>query len=61
MSRPGENIYKRKDDRWEGRYLKGHGINRQRVLGYIYGHSRQEVSERLVNVKETKGVITHQK
>lgn len=24
MSKKGENIYKRKDGRWEARYIKGH-------------------------------------
>ncbi len=24
MPRKGENIYKRKDGRWEGRYIKSH-------------------------------------
>lgn len=27
MSRRGENIYKRKDGRWEGRYIKGYTMN----------------------------------
>ncbi|GHV34718.1 hypothetical protein FACS18949_11290 [Clostridia bacterium] len=57
MSRPGENIYKRKDGRWEGRYIKDHGINKHRVWGYIYGRTRMEVYEQLVNLKETKGKV----
>ena len=27
MARRGENIYKRKDGRWEGRYVKGKRAN----------------------------------
>ena len=27
MSRKGENIYRRKDGRWEARYIKGHRLN----------------------------------
>jgi len=27
MPRKGENIYKRKDKRWEGRYIKGHDLS----------------------------------
>lgn len=45
MSRKGENIYKRKDGRWEGRYLK-HNPDGPRY-GYVYGRSYREVKNRL--------------
>lgn len=43
MSRRGENIYKRKDGRWEGRYIKGRDVNNKAVYGYKYGKSYSEV------------------
>lgn len=34
MARKGENIYKRKDGRYEGRYIKGYGANGETRFGY---------------------------
>ena len=47
MSKRGENIRKRKDCRWEGRYIKGRKSDRTAIWGYIYGHSYTEVKEKL--------------
>ena len=47
MAKRGENIRKRKDGRWEGRYIKGRKSNRTAIWGYIYGHSYTEVKEKL--------------
>ena len=33
MPRKGENIYKRKDGRWEGRYVKGRD-GKKAIYGY---------------------------
>ncbi len=44
MSR-GENIYKRSDGRWEGRYIKDR-IGEKAVYGYVYGKSFEEVREK---------------
>lgn len=46
MPRKGENIYKRKDGRWEGRYIKCHKNNKA-IYGYIYGKSYVEVKSKL--------------
>ena len=43
MAKRGENIRKRKDGRWEGRYIKGRKSDRTAIWGYIYGHSYNEV------------------
>lgn len=50
MPRRGENIYKRKDGRWEGRYVKCN-INGKTHYGYIYAKSYKEVKERLNEAK----------
>lgn len=46
MPRKGENIYKRKDGRWEGRYIKSY-INGKAKYGYIYAKSYKEAKEKL--------------
>lgn len=38
MTRKGENIYKRKDGRWEGRYICRTADGKKKY-GYVYGHS----------------------
>ena len=50
MPRKGENIYKRKDGRWEGRYIKER-INGKAKYGYVFAHSYKEVKERLSKAK----------
>ncbi len=50
MSRKGENIYKRKDGRWEGRYIKKY-INGKARYGYVYAHSYKETKEKLLTAK----------
>lgn len=47
MPRRGENIYKRKDNRWEGRYIKGYDTAGKAQYGYVYSHSYREVREKL--------------
>jgi len=42
MARKGENIYKRKDGRWEARYIKSRNIEGKAIYGYLYCHSYQE-------------------
>lgn len=48
MSRRGENIYKRKDGRWEGRYIKGRDSTGKALYGYVYCKSYHEVKEALL-------------
>lgn len=45
--RKGENIYLRKDGRWEGRYPKGRKLNGKIKYGYVYGKSYTEVKQAL--------------
>ncbi|WP_086314571.1 hypothetical protein A5821_002153 [Enterococcus sp. 7F3_DIV0205] len=44
----GENIYKRKDGRWEGRYPKARRADGSIYYGYIYGGSFKIVREQLL-------------
>lgn len=45
MPRTGDNIYKRKDGRWEGRYVKERR-NGRTVFGSVFGRTRREVKEK---------------
>ena len=45
MSKRGENITKRKDGRWEARYIKGY-VNGKAIYGYLYGKSYAEAKQK---------------
>ena len=45
MARKGENITKRKDSRWEARFIKGHKDGKA-VYGFVYGKTYMEAKER---------------
>lgn len=47
----GENIYKRKDGKWVGRYVRGHDLAGNPIYGYCYGKTYQEVSERIMECR----------
>ncbi|MGG5317800.1 tyrosine-type recombinase/integrase [Enterococcus sp. AZ072] len=49
--RRGENIYYRKDKRWEGRYPRGKKANGKTKYGSVYGKTLQEVREKLYPLK----------
>ena len=38
MPKKGENIYKRKDGRWEGRYVKSRNSSGKIIYGYVYAN-----------------------
>lgn len=46
MPKVGKHIYKRKDGRWEGRYVIGH-VNGRAKYGSVYASSCREVREKL--------------
>lgn len=48
MSRRGENIYKRKDGRYEGRYVIERFSDGKCKFGYVYGRRYQECREMLI-------------
>ena len=47
MSRKGENIYKRKDGRWEGRYIKSKSPSGKTQYGYVYAKTYRDAKEKL--------------
>ena len=59
MARRGENIYKRKDGRWEGRYKSGYKENGQAKYRSVYGHTYAEVKQKLAPLKVTAPAITN--
>lgn len=59
MSRKGENIYKRKDGRWEARYIKEHRINGRIHYGYCYGKTYHEARDKELAERGTTGQDTN--
>lgn len=47
MSRRGDNIRKRKDGRWEGRYILSRELNGKAVYRSVYGKTYTEVKRKL--------------
>lgn len=52
MPRKGENIYKRKDNRWEGRYIISYNAEGRAVYKSIYGKTYTEVRLKMKNYTE---------
>lgn len=46
MSKKGENIFKRKDGRWEARYVKGCDLNNKIIYGFVYGKSYTDAKKK---------------
>ena len=55
MARRGENIRKRKDGRWEGRYIKARTPEGKIQWGYVYGTAYMEVKRVLIQRKAEAG------
>lgn len=51
MARAGENIYKRKDGRYEARYIESRDENGKAIYRAVYGKSKAEVREKVENAK----------
>ena len=47
----GENIFKRKDGRWEARYGKGHDAAGKLKYGFCYGKTYKEAKEKVTKAK----------
>ncbi len=55
MARHGENIRKRKDGRWEGRYLVYSEAKGRTIYRSVYGSSYEEIRKKLTAEKRPKG------
>jgi len=47
----GENIFKRKDGRWEARYIKGYELSGKIQYGFCYGKTYKEAKEKVTAYK----------
>ena len=57
MARRGENIRKRSDGRWEGRYIKGRTTDGKPFGGYIYTEQPIQKFESVLSVKRQNTVF----
>ena len=62
MARCGENIYLRKDGRYEGRYIKGRKENGKIIYGYVYSKKMKECKGKLLEAKisQAQNIQNHQ-
>ena len=54
MPKKGENIYKRKDNRWEARYIKDYTPTGKPKYGYCYAKTYREVKEKVTQAKAAR-------
>lgn len=61
MARKGESIFKRKDGRYEARYIKGYDINNRIIYGYVYAKSYSDIKRKRHNIVANldKTIIKH--
>lgn len=57
MSRRMKNIYKRKDGRWEARYIREYDINGKAKYCSLYAHSYHEARQKLLEADTNKSKI----
>lgn len=61
MPRHGENIYKRRDGRYEGRYVIGKTASGKTRFGYVYSYQYTEVRNELLQKKAAQLRTLHPK
>lgn len=61
MPRHGENIFKRKDNRWEGRYIFGYDDNGKAIYKSVYAKTYKDTKIKLDLAKEQNGKIIENK
>lgn len=54
MAKRGDNIRKRKDGRWEGRYKKGRAADGSIIYGSVYGKTYKEVKEKMASIQQRR-------
>ena len=57
MSKRGDNIHKRKDGRWEGRFKKGRKPDGTIIYGSLYGKTYKEVKTKLSDLPKIEQKI----
>ena len=57
MSRTGDNIFKRKDGRWEGRFIKCHQDGKAKY-GYVYAKTYKETKLKLQEAIQNNTAIS---
>ena len=55
MPRKGENNYKRKDGRWEGRFISSYDAGNKAKYACVYGKTYSEVKQKLINKRSIIG------
>ncbi|MDE6433433.1 MAG: site-specific integrase [Lachnospiraceae bacterium] len=60
MARKGENIYQRKDGRWEARYIVGHNGNGKAIYRAVYAHSYKAVKEKKQDALRKLAELTYE-
>lgn len=56
MSKKGENIYKRKDGRWEGRYILSYDLTGKAKYGYVYAKTYTEAKQKMLE-RQSNNVV----
>lgn len=59
LARRGENIYKRKDGRWEGRYIRARKPDGKAVYASVYAKTYAEVRQKLTAQKNVPRSTEH--
>lgn len=54
MPKRGENIHKRKDGRWEGRFIRDRNEAGRAIYGYVYGKTYRAVKEKMLSIHKEK-------
>lgn len=54
MPRTGKNLHKRKDGRWEGRYIKAYSESGKAVYGYVYARTYRDANAKLERARNRK-------
>ena len=54
MPRTGKNLHKRKDGRWEGRYIKAYSESGKAVYGYVYARTYRDAKDKLERARNRK-------
>ena len=57
MPRRGENIHKRKDGRWEGRYKTESNLPGKTVYRSVYGKTYTEVKRKMTEIIQKQRVL----